>query len=118
MSRRRHLGTVYESYPAKDFQSKIVVFIFKLVTMAVSCLIWAGIFYMSLAIVNFLRVNLLEKEEMSLRALFESDGGQWTFWGMSILICVYILLSKIGSRKKSDRSKEVRSKSIYEINQQ
>jgi len=86
--------------------------------MAVSCLIWAGIFYMSLAIVNFLRVNLLEKEEMSLRALFESDGGQWTFWGMSILICVYILLSKIGSRKKSDRSKEVRSKSIYEINQQ
>ncbi|MDD3116361.1 MAG: hypothetical protein PHO45_03235 [Victivallaceae bacterium] len=117
MSKRRHLGTIYESYPAKDFESLVGVIFFKLVVMIFVCVIWTGIFFVGLSIINFLRVNMLEKENSPLMALFESKGGQWSFWTGVVLIIIYILLSRIGSRKKSERSKSTRVKSIYEINQ-
>ncbi len=104
MSKRRHLGTVYETYPAKDFESFLLTLVFKIITIIVSSIIWLGIYWVAIAIVNFLRVNLLELKEMRLEAIFRSPTGQGVYWGMVAVIIVYVLISNVGARKKSNAS--------------
>lgn len=118
MSKRRHLGTVYETYPAKDFESFLVTVIFKIITIIVSSIIWLGIFWVGIGIINFLRVNLLELKEMPLEVMYRTPAGQGTYWGGVAVIGVYVLISKVGARKKSDASTKTKAIGAYEAHHQ
>ena len=117
MAKRRHLGTIYDSYPAKNFESWLLVILFKFIMIFVSSFIWLGIFWVGMTIVNFLSVNLLGQQSVPQMQMFHSLGGQGVYWGGVVLIGLYIILSKSGSHKKAKKGGREKYKGIYEANQ-
>lgn len=117
MVKRRHLGTTYDSYPARDFESWLLVVVFKVIMVFVSSFVWLGVFWVGLTIVNFLNVNLLNQQDVPHMQMFRSTPGQGVYWGGVVLICLYIIFSRSGSRKKVKTAGHEKFKGVYEANQ-
>jgi hypothetical protein len=117
MAKRRHLGSIYDSYPAKNFESWLLIVIFKIIMLFVSAFVWLGIFWVALTIVDFLNVNLLEQKSIPHMQMFRSMLGRSIYWGGVVLVGLYILFSKSGSRKKTKTANHGKFKGIYEANQ-
>ncbi len=117
MAKRRHLGTIYENYPAKSFESWLLTILFKIIMMVVTAVIWLGIFWVGIAIIDFLQVNLLNDKPTPLIQMFQSLPGQMVYWGGVIASGLYILFSKVGTRKKDFAYRGEKYKGIYEANQ-
>ena len=88
---RRHLGPGYTDYPAKRIAEFFGDKLFKIVMWIVCCILWSGVYYIAIAVVNMNRANFLEgatpKTNMEL---YLTPGSLWIF-GAGCLILLYIV---------------------------
>jgi glucan phosphoethanolaminetransferase (alkaline phosphatase superfamily) len=88
---RRHLGPGYTEYPAKRIAEFLGDKLFKVVMWIVCCVLWAGVYYIALAVVNMNRTNFMENaKKMTNTELFFTPGGL-SVYGAGCLILLYIV---------------------------
>ena len=97
---RRHLGPGYTEYPAKRIAEFFGDKIFKVVMWIICCILWAGVYYIALAVVNMNRVNFMEgAKEMTNTELFFTTGGL-SVYGAGCLILLYVVhVSRRGEKR-------------------
>ncbi len=99
MSKRRHLGPTYESYPARKIGDFLGDKLFKAVATVVCCALWTGVYYILVSVVNFNRRNFLENaKDMSTGELMRTEGGLWTLLGCYFIILIIVFRSRIGEK--------------------
>ena len=99
MSRRKHLGPVYESYPARELGEYLGDKLFKAVATVICWLLWTGVYYILIGVVNFNRKNFLENaKEMSASQLMQTEGSLWTLLGCYFVIMIIVFRSRIGEK--------------------
>ena len=88
---RRHLGPGYTEYPAKRLAEFFGDKLFKVIMWIICCILWAGVYYIALAVVNMNRMNFIEgAKEMTCTELFLTPGGLGVY-GAGCLIILYIV---------------------------
>lgn len=101
MSKRRRLGPLYTSYPAKNVSEYLGDKLFKLVASIICCIIWTGAYYVLLGVVNFNRKNFLEgAREMTTAELFREPVSLWILGGFFVIIFIWVFRSRIGESTK------------------
>ena len=102
-NRRRHLGPGYTDYPAKQLGEYLGDKLFKLVMWGICCLLWGGVHYILVSIVNFNRTNFLENaRKMTNAELFVTPGSLCVF-GVGCLILLFVVLRARRGEKRISR---------------
>lgn len=97
---RRHLGPGYTDYPAKRIGEYLGDKLFKLVMWIICCLLWSGVYYVMLSVVNFNRANFLENaKEMTSGELFMSPGGLLGFGAGCFILLFVVLRARRGEKR-------------------
>ena len=106
MSKRKCIGPVYMSYPARDIGHWIGDKIFKIIASIACVFIWMGIHYVLLGVVNFNKNSFMEgATETSVEELFKTDGNLIVLGVISVGIVFWVFRSRIGSRRKRKKGK-------------
>ena len=101
MSRRAHLGSVYMTYPAKTIGEWLRFKFFKLIAAIICCIIWSGIYYVFLGVVNFLKNQFLAgAQETTAWELFQTEASHWVLGITCFIVIYYSLTRKSGEKKK------------------
>lgn len=99
MSKRRQLGSVYTSFPAQSFSEWLGRNIFKMIASLCICLIWTGVYYVLLGVVNFNKNNFLQgAKQTTVDELFQTEASKWVLGIGMILLIIYVFRSKIGEK--------------------
>lgn len=106
MSKRKCIGPIYESYPAKDIGLWVGDKIFKVIASIVATLLWCGVYYVLLGVVNFNKNNFLEgAEKTSVDQLFKNDISLIVLGISSAFVCIYVFRSRIGDRQSRKKKR-------------
>ncbi len=101
MSKRRRLGPLYTTYPAKNVSEYLGDKVFKLIASIICCILWTGAYYILLAVVNFNRKNFMEgAREMTTAELFREPASLWVLGGFFVIIFIWVFKSRIGEKTK------------------
>lgn len=99
MSRRRQLGSVYTSFPAKTVSEWLGHNLFKLFASLVVCILWTGVYYVLLGVVNFNKNNFLAgARETTVLELFRTETSRWVLAITMLLLVIYVFRSHIGEK--------------------
>lgn len=99
MNRRKHLGPVYETYPARELGEFLGDKLFKAVATVICWALWTGVYYILIGVVNFNRKNFLaDAKEMSTSQLLQTEGSLWTLLGCYFVIMILVFRSRIGEK--------------------
>lgn len=100
MSKRKSIGPVYASYPARDLGVWLGDKAYKIVASIVCTLLWWGIYYVLLGVVNFNKNNFLAgAKETTVEELFKTDANLIVLGITSAFVCIYVFRSRIGDRQ-------------------
>ena len=107
MSKRKTIGPVYASYPAKEIGDWFGDKIFKIIASIVCTCIWSGVYYVLLGVVNFNKNEFLEgATETTTEELFKTDISMVVLGITSAVVCIWVFRSRIGER--SNRRKNAK----------
>ncbi len=99
MSRRRQLGSVYTSFPAKTVSEWIGHHLFKVFASLVVCILWTGVYYVLLGVVNFNKNNFLAgAKETTVLELFRTETSKWVLAITMVILVIYVFRSHIGEK--------------------
>ena len=99
MSKRKTIGPVYASYPARDIGHWFGDKAFKIIAAIVCTCIWCGVYYVLLGVVNFNKNQFMEgAKETGVDELFKSDISLIVLGITSAVVCVWSFNSRIGDR--------------------
>lgn len=99
MSRRRQLGSVYASFPAKTVSEWIGHNLFKVFASIVACVLWTGVYYVLLGVVNFNKNNFLAgARETTVFELFQTETSKWILAISMVALVIYVFKSHIGEK--------------------
>ena len=99
MSKRRQLGSVYTSFPAKTVSEWLGLHLFKLFASLIACILWTGVYYVLLGIVNFNKNNFLAgAKTTTVLELFRTEGSKWTLAISMAVLVIYVFKSHIGEK--------------------
>jgi len=101
MPQRRKLGTVYTLSPFQKLMKWCAGITSKIFFTIVIWIIWFGVYYVILGIINFLGANLtnLWEEDIPTMDFFKSTMGQVGYVIGMILIMIYVFFDKLFRRK-------------------
>ncbi|MFA6716353.1 MAG: hypothetical protein WCS27_13315 [Victivallaceae bacterium] len=101
MSKRKSIGPVYASYPAREVAEWFGDKIYKIIASIVCTLIWWGVYYVLVGVVNFHRSSFLEDvEDMSAAELFQHDASLIILVITTVLVWGYVFrFSRLGDRQ-------------------
>jgi ABC-type multidrug transport system permease subunit len=106
MSKRRQLGSVYTTFPAKSLNEWLGRSIFKMVASLVICILWTGVYYVLLGVVNFNKNNFLAgAKQTTVDELFQTTASKWVLGIGMIVLIIYVFRSKIGEKVRHDKRK-------------
>ena len=101
MSRRRQLGSVYTSFPAKTMSEWIGHNLFKIFASLVVCIVWTGVYYVLLGVINFNKNNFLAgAKETTVLELFRTETSKWALAISMIILVIWVFRSHIGEKIK------------------
>jgi hypothetical protein len=99
MGRRKQLGSVYTSFPAKTLSGWAVHNLFKVFASLVACVLWTGVYYVLLGVVNFNKNNFLAgARETTVLELFRTEASKWTLAVSMVALVIYVFRSHIGEK--------------------
>jgi ribose/xylose/arabinose/galactoside ABC-type transport system permease subunit len=100
MSKRKTIGPVYASYPARDVGEWLGDKIYKIIASTVCMLLWWGVYYVLIGVVNFNRNNFVEDvEELNVEDLFKHDISLIVLGITSAFVWIYVFRTRIGDRQ-------------------
>ena len=98
MSKRKSIGPLYTMYPARVVSDWLGDKIFKIVASIVCTLIWWGVYYVLLGVVNFNKNQFMEgATETTVNELFKTEGSMIFLGISSVIVCIFVFRSRIGS---------------------
>jgi hypothetical protein len=101
MAKRRHLGSIYTIYPAKTVGSWLGDKLFKLIATVIISFVWAGMYYVLIGVVNFLKNNFMAgAQQTTTIELYRTEASLWVLAITTLGITIYVFRSKIGERRK------------------
>lgn len=99
MSKRRQLGSVYTSFPAKTVSDWLGLHLFKLFASLIACILWTGVYYVLLGVVNFNKNNFLAgAKETTVLELFRTEVSKWVLAASMVVVVIYVFKSHIGEK--------------------
>lgn len=99
MSRRRQLGSVYTTFPAKTVSEWLGHNLFKVFASLVACILWTGVYYVLLGVVNFNKNNFLAgAKETTVLELFRTEASKWVLAVTMVILVIYVFRSHIGEK--------------------
>ena len=106
MSKRKSIGSLYTSYPARTMSLWLGDKLFKIVVSIVCTLLWWGVYYVLLGVVNFNKNTFVEgAKETTVMELFKTDTNMIILGITSVFVCILVFRSRIGG---SNNQKERR----------
>jgi hypothetical protein len=100
MSKRKSIGPLYSPYPARTASHWLGDKVFKIVASIVCTLLWWGVYYVLLGVVNFNKNTFMEgATETTVMELFKSDTSMIALGITSAFVCIFVFRSRIGSRQ-------------------
>ncbi len=102
-NRRRHLGPGYTDYPAKKIAEFLGDKLFKLIMWVICCVLWSGVYYIAIAIVNKNRALFMEGAKPMTNAELYVTPGSLAAFGAGCLILLYVVLKSRQGEKKIRR---------------
>jgi len=100
MSKRKSIGPLYTSYPARSISLWMGDIGFKVVASIVCTLLWWGAYYVLLGVVNFNKNEFLEgATETTVAELFQTDASKIVLGITSVIVCVFVFRTRIGDRQ-------------------
>jgi len=100
MSKRKSIGPLYTSYPARTMSLWLGDKTFKVVASIVCTLLWWGAYYVLLGVVNFNKNTFLEgAQETTVSQLFQTDTSKIVLGVTSLLVWVFVFRTRIGDRQ-------------------
>lgn len=100
MSKRKSIGPLYTSYPARTMSLWMGDKVFKIVASIVCTLLWWGAYYVLLGVVNFNKNTFMEgAKETTVMELFKTDGSMIVLGITSAVVCIFVFRSRIGGRQ-------------------
>jgi len=101
MSNRKQLGSIYTTYPAKIVGEWMGRSLFKTLASIFICIIWSGIYYVLVGVVNFLKNNFISGSvETTAFEMFQTEPSKWVLGITMVLITIWVFRSKIGEKQK------------------
>ena len=88
---RRLLGPGYTEYPAKRIAEFFGDKLFKIVMWIVCCILWSGVYYIAIAVVNMNRSNFMEGAQPKTNMELYLTPGSLGVFGAGCLILLYIV---------------------------
>lgn len=102
MNRRRHLGSVYTSYPAREWMEYMGDKVYKIIATVVCCALWTVCYRVLIGVVNFNRQNFLQgAKPMDSGEMFKSEASLWVLAGSYLVILFLVFRSRIGEKGKT-----------------
>ena len=102
-NRRRHLGPGYTDYPAKRIAEFFGDKLFKIVMWIVCCILWSGVYYIAIAVVNMNRTNFVENAKPMTNAELYVTPVSMGVFGAGCLILLYVVHKARRGEKKVRR---------------
>jgi uncharacterized membrane protein YuzA (DUF378 family) len=104
MSKRKSIGPVYASYPAREIGLWVGDKIFKVIASIVCTLLWWGAYWVLLGVVNFNKNNFLPgSKETTVNELFKTDISLIVLGITSAFVCIFVFRSRVGDRKRKTK---------------
>ena len=101
MSKRKSIGPLYTMYPARAISDWLGDKTFKIVASIVCTLIWCGVYYVLLGVVNFNKNTFMEgASQTTVAELYKTDGSLIFLGISSAVVCIYVFRSRIGSNPR------------------
>jgi len=100
MSKRKSIGPLYTSYPARTMSHWLGDKTFKVVASIVCTLLWWGAYYVLLGVVNFNKNTFLEgSKDTTVNELFKTEGSMIVLGITSVIVCIFVFRTRIGDRQ-------------------
>ena len=100
MNKRKSIGPLYAMYPARAINHWMGDKAFKVIASIISVLLWWGVYYVLLGVVNFNKNTFLEgSTETTVNELFTSDTSMIVLGISSVIVCVYVFRTRVGDRQ-------------------
>jgi hypothetical protein len=100
MSKRKSIGPLYTEYPARTISLWLGDKATKIIASIVSVLIWWGVYYVLLGVVNFNKNTFMEgATETTVAELFSTDTSKIVLGVTSVIICAFVFRTRIGDRQ-------------------
>jgi hypothetical protein len=104
MSKRKSIGPVYASYPAREISLWLGDKMFKVIASIVCTLLWCGAYWVLLGVVNFNKNNFLpDSKETTVNELFKTDTSLIVLGVTSAIVCFFVFRSRVGDRKRKTK---------------
>ena len=101
MSKRKSIGPLYTLYPARVISDWLGDKIFKIIASIVCTLLWWGVYYVLLGVVNFNKNTFMEgATQTTVVELYKTEGSMIFLGISSAIVCVFVFCSRIGSSPK------------------
>ena len=101
MSKRKSIGPLYTMYPARIISDWLGDKIFKIVASIVCTLLWWGVYYVLLGVVNFNKNTFMEgAEQTTVAELYQTEGSMIFLGISSAIVCIFVFRSRIGSNPR------------------
>ena len=97
---RRHLGPGYTEYPAKRLAVFLGDKLFNILMWLACCLLWSGVYYIIIAVVNMNRTNFLEGAQAMTNAELYVTPGSLSAFGVGCLILLFVVKKARRGEKK------------------
>ena len=100
MSKRKSIGPLYASYPAREISLWLGDKMTKIIASIVSTLLWCGVYYVLLGVVNFNKNTFLEgAKETTVNELFKTDASLIVLGISSAFVCIFVFRTRVGDRQ-------------------
>lgn len=104
MSKRKSIGPLYASYPARELSLWMGDKVFKVVASIVCTFLWWGAYYVLLGVVNFNKNTFLKgATDTTVNELFGTDASLIVLGITSIFVCIFVFRSRIGNRQTQQK---------------
>lgn len=101
MPKRRRLGPVYELSPAQLVREWFIENIGKVMFTVVGWLIWIGVFYVILGVVNFLAVNMaIWEETRNVDEMMQGETSKLVIFIGMVVLTIYIFRDPMKKQRK------------------
>ena len=100
MSKRKSIGPLYASFPARELGLWLGDKMTKVIASIVCTLLWWGVYYVLLGVVNFNKNTFLEgAKETTVNELFKTDANLIVLGITSVFVCIFVFRTRIGDRQ-------------------
>ena len=100
MSKRKSIGPLYTEFPARTMSLWMGDKAFKVIASIVSVLIWWGVYYVLLGVVNFNKNTFMEgASETTVAELFATNASKIVLGITSAIICTFVFRTRMGDRQ-------------------